>query len=188
MTSSLSKFLLLIISTLLGLGAGWLAYNVITYRIPSGAWYRIGTLPEKPVEIVGSQVFDVFIRMTDGNVYVCGLGTVRCEPASPESIPSSRLPTACDSDIIFAVPQPPGEVVDEVEYYCRSHFGLADGQFNFVALTDKSIWTWSNQFSEYEFINEFAYLGAGIVLGFLVGYVILILRRRKDKLQATIPG
>jgi hypothetical protein len=188
MTANSSKFLLLVIAMLLGLGAGWLAYTVVTYRLPSGHWQRLGTLPEKPTLIIANQGLEVFIRTIKDNVYECALTRDSCELASLQTVPSSRIPPVCDFGAIFTSPTLHGNIVDKVEYHCFSYVGLSDEQFSFVILNDNSIWAWARQFSEYEFINKFAYMGAGIVLGFLVGCVILILRGRKGKPQATMPG
>jgi hypothetical protein len=164
----LVAILLLVGITVLGAGSALFVYNVVPKFIPSGAWSRIDLGQEKAVRILGadSSSQGIYFGTESGDIYACGQETGypppanQCNKVTIEQVPKEQ--TECVER--FAIPSPPGEVVDSRCY--PAYFG---GQVNIVILGDGSVWHWAKYGGEMGGIAEV--LG-GTGIGLLVGLVV----------------
>lgn len=174
---SIAKALAVIaIAAILGAVAGYVLYDVIEYRLPSGEWQPVSVGQDKAVQILGMDINSksgsvyYYIQTSQGKVYACYDALCDLATASPVT---RTYPAAAD----YTPPQPPGEVRESFIGPSQSP-GLCTGQTNYIILTDGSVWAWSKTgCCEMGCFVVLIYPLVGLVLGCVVGIGIVIDRR-----------
>jgi hypothetical protein len=176
---------LLTITTLLGCIGVYILSNVLIYRFPGGEWVPVKLGEDKAIRILGiapEPAPVIYVQTETGQLQACtgdqgelfGAFAFECTTASaPQALKLSY------SDSRYTPPSPPGEVRTSFvgpgayDMYCS-------GQTNFVILNDGTVWSWSKVgCCEVGCLLNLIYPVGGMVLGFVVGVVIIVIYRHR---------
>lgn len=133
----------------------------------------------------------VYVRSAAGAIYYCPpytSGDCWVRAAEPLDLPA---PEPCEIPGNFAVPPPPGRVLDSLEDQACN--GEAAYQVNFAVLNDGSVWRWQH-FTSGLFALAQWLLGSlcGALLGLLaagaITGVVLWRRRQTRPGRSLVPG
>jgi hypothetical protein len=192
---NMNKFLTIIkalalvaVTAILGLLGAPVLADVITYRVPHGAWQPVSLGQERADKILGAREYGTmavyyYIQTDQGNMYRCH--ATQCERVLSAEEVISGFDQSC-GEPRFAVPRPPGVVRDS---FVRNWCGLCTGQTSSIILSDGSVWNWETVgCCEVGCLVILAYPYCGLGTGLLTGIVILFLiwvgrQRRKATLS-----
>lgn len=164
-------------------------------------WQPLGYPPGKAIKILAGKGNFPFVETTEGEFYVCfealpdnGESCWVKENSSPE--PTDAFPCSAPlSDVDFHIPNPPGEVIDKVEFQsCEGGVWTATRQHHFVLLADGSVWVW--QHADTALVEILTVLGTigGFSLGLIISTIVIIIvslyeaKGRSRTPRHTLPG
>ena len=166
---------LILATTILGGLLAFFVFYVFEFRIPSGEWRPVNIDQNKAVQILGmAWPGAVYIRTSQGSVYSCE--PTRCQlAATPQTLHAPVEETR------YTAPPSPGEVSDSFAGPGPNP-GLCSGQTNYLILKDGTVWTWSKVgCCEIGCLLNLVYPLGGMILGFVAGIVILVVRHRRRR-------
>jgi hypothetical protein len=161
--------------------------GMAAYLNRDNRWFQvIHPTQEKAVEIVAiTRLLQPYVRTESGNLYFCSGGTWQdtCKPVAKADLPVNPIPGRWQTckPVFPRLPALPGEPVDTLDVgQCQEGRTYA----RLVILGDGTIWKWQRNFSWVYGFALASIVVASILLGFLIGLAIVLVRRY---LQSPVP-
>ena len=154
--------------------------GMIAYLNRDNRWVPIVyPTQEKAVEIVAvSRLLQPYVRTEAGNLYFCSGSTWQdaCRPITKAELPVIAIPGRWQTckPVFPALPALPGQAATTLDVgQCQEGRTYA----RLVILQDGSIWKWQRNFSWVAGFALGSILVASLILGALIGFAIVLIRR-----------
>jgi hypothetical protein len=169
-----------VLITLLSCALGGFSYGRLPYLPAKGDWRYIGTPPSKPVRILTTDVFLVYVETESGEFYGCheedNYGNQICYLV--DEPPADKISRDLDSppNPIFLYRALPRQVISSYQYrFLGSYSSVFDDYY--VILEDGSIWEASKTAGPFGIFAIFRAIICGISTAILFGISVLVLRK-----------
>jgi hypothetical protein len=182
-TFFLDKILQLAAFILLGLVLGVLVWRVIDAGYFQ-QWRKLPIVPVKFGELAMAGRGDIYANATDGKTYRCTSWKGECwiQDQAPTDIHfAGEVTKPCNFSLpeFFFLANPPINSVSCIQ--ARTDYGDGFSKYAYVLDRSNDVWEWSHPVSAYSsYFMMFAFPGAGLLVGLVVGIVSLRHRGRNQ--------